>query len=373
MIAPTQDELRDWLALLHAPQVGAVTYLRLLQHFKSPSAVFHASLGEWKALKLRSETIQYLQRPDWDAVSRDQAWLAKPNNHLLTLHHPEYPQTLREIHDPPPVLFVHGDCQLLATPQLALVGSRHPTRDGENNAQAFAEHLSLSGLTITSGLAAGIDTASHQGALAGTGKTIAVCGTGLGRVYPASNRELAHQIAQRGALISEFSPDTPAKAENFPRRNRIISGLSLGILVVEAAVKSGALLTAQHAVEQGREVFAIPGSIHNPLARGCHTLLKQGAKLVETAEDILEELRLYLPEAGQETPIMRSRLPAQEPVELDADYKNILTYVQSKPISVDTLVELSGLTAAAVSSMLLILELRGLVASQSGGVYVRIG
>ncbi len=373
MITPTQDELRDWLALLHAPQVGAVTYARLLQHFHSPSAVFQASIIEWKALKLRPDTIQYLQRPDWDAVSRDQAWLAKADNHLITLHHPEYPQSLREIHDPPPVLFVHGDCELLATPQLALVGSRHPTRDGESNAKAFAEHLSLSGLTITSGLAAGIDTASHQGALAGSGKTIAVCGTGLGRVYPASNRELAHQIAKQGALISEFSPDTPAKAENFPRRNRIISGLSLGILVVEAAVKSGALLTAQHAVEQGREVFAIPGSIHNPLARGCHTLLKQGAKLVETAEDILEELRLYLPEDGQEMPVMRRHLPAQEAVELDEDYKNILTYVQSQPISVDTLVELSGLTAAAVSSMLLILELRGLVASQSGGLYVRIG
>jgi DNA processing protein len=369
-VIPHPDEFKYWLALLRAPFVGAVTYARLLKHFGSPQAVFQAGLSEWKMLKLKPDTIKYLQQPDWVSVERDENWLAHPNNHLITFHHIDYPQRLKEIHDPPPVLFVRGDTLLLSSLQLAVVGSRNPSRIGEEIAAEFSEYLVTAGLTVTSGLAMGIDTACHQGALKGEGKTIAVCGTGLGRVYPAQNRELAHRIASTGALVSEFPPDTPAKAINFPRRNRIISGMSVGTLVVEAMLNSGALLTAQHAVEQGRDVFAIPGSIHNPLARGCHALIKQGAKLVETAADILEELCLYLPTT--ESRIQPSETIKTTTPDLDEDYKNVLTYMQSSPVSVDTLVELSGLTAAAISSMLLILELRGLVATQSGGLYVRI-
>lgn len=359
-----------WLALLRAPGVGPVNFIRLLEHFDNPFQVFDAEVSAWQALKLKGTLLHYLQNPDWEGVENDLLWAEQPNNHLITLNDPAYPARLREIHDPPPVLFVHGNTGLLASAQLAIVGTRNPTRHGEENALEFAEHLSHAGLTITSGLAFGIDAASHQGSLAANGHTIAITGTGLDRVYPPQHRELAHQIAERGALVSEFTPGTPSKAINFPRRNRIISGISLGTLVVEAATDSGSLITARQAVEQGRDVFAIPGSIHNPLARGCHALIKEGAKLVETADDILDELAI---------PLANINRPAQLPLvnndalaDLDADYTRLLDCLGNVPTTIDDLVELSGLTAEAVSSMLLILELRGLVAAQAGGLYAQL-
>ncbi|VAX06257.1 Rossmann fold nucleotide-binding protein Smf possibly involved in DNA uptake [hydrothermal vent metagenome] len=301
-------------------------------------------------------------------------WLALPNNHLITIHDPGYPSLLKEIADPPSALFVHGDPTLLAMPQLAIVGSRNPSTVGSQTAHEFAKHLAAAGLTITSGLATGIDGAGHRGALKAKGTTIAVTGTGLDRVYPASHHGLASQIAQQGgALVSEFPPGTPARAGHFPRRNRIISGLSLGTLVVEAAMRSGSLITARLASEQGREVFAIPGSIHNPLARGCHILIRQGAKLVETAQDIIEELGPLLNTLIQAEPTETELPKNNHSLQLDADYRQILDNIGYDPTPVDTIISLTGLTAEAVSSMLLLLELEGYVAPAPGGCFCRTG
>jgi len=437
-LKPKNTEQEYWIALLRAPGVGPVNFARLIKHFGSPSGVFEAGREQWKALNMKQAQVNYLQNPNWAAVEKDIQWLAQPDNHLLTLDHPDYPPFLRSIDDPPPVLFVHGDYTLLSTPQLAIVGTRHPSSEGEQIAKDFAKYLSNQGFTITSGMALGIDGASHWGALAGTGQTIAVAGTGLDRVYPAKHRELAHQIAQTGALISELPIGTPVNRHNFPIRSRLVSGLSLGTLVIEAPERSGALYAAQHAAKQGRDVFAIPGSIHNPLVKGCHQLIKQGAKLVETAADILEELSNYQPDITQnrnrrnrikstpeakpttpkqldssnnsiieetkssskptttrlepEQPSMHQSAkvvnpsplekPKKKPVhqqiqggktnDLDEDYTRLLEYLEAGPTSIDKLVEQCELTAAAVSSMLLILELRGSVAVQGGGLYARI-
>ncbi len=344
-------------------------YARLLERYGAPQPVFQAPRRELSELGLADPTLDYLAAPDWSAVERDLAWLADPDNHLLRLTDPGYPSLLREIHDPPPVLFVRGDPGHLTLPQLAVVGTRNPTPGGRETSREFAAHLAAAGLTITSGLALGVDGAAHQGALDAGGVSIAVLGTGPDRVYPAKHRELAHAIAAQGALVSEFCPGTVVQAEHFPRRNRIISGLSLGVLVVEAAVRSGSLITARQALEQGREVFAIPGSIHNPVARGCHALIRQGAKLVETAADILEELGALAALAAPERP---SAPPTAAVAELDQDYRRLLDNLGHEPVSVDLLVERCGLTAEAVSSMLLILELQGYVSAAPGGLYSRL-
>jgi len=242
-----KQELEYWLALARAPGVGPVRFAQLLKRFDSPQGVFAAFPHDWISFGLKQSLIDYLQQPDWTAVAQDMAWSKGVNNHIITLAHPSYPIYLRQIYDPPPVLFVHGDIQLLSQSPLAIVGSRQPSFEGDQTARSFAEILSRTGFTIVSGLAFGIDAASHTGALAGTGKTVAVAGTGLDQVYPAQHLKLAHQIAEKGALISEFPPGTPPAATNFPRRNRIISGMSLGTLVVEASVKSGSLITARYA------------------------------------------------------------------------------------------------------------------------------
>lgn len=303
------------------------------------------------------------------AAEHETAWLAEPNHHLITLSDPRYPRLLREIPDPPAALYVIGDPDLLSATQLGIVGSRNPTPGGSETAHAFASYLTQSGLTITSGLAMGVDAAAHRGALGAGGKTIAVAGTGLDRVYPARHRELAHEIAAQGALISEFALGTPALAHNFPRRNRIISGLSLGVLVVEAALQSGSLITARLAAEQGREVFAIPGSIHNPLARGCHALIRQGAKLVETAADILEELG---PMAQITAPARQTDGAGNITSGLGVEAMTLLDCLGFDPTPVDSLIERSGLTPEAVSSMLLVLELQGHVVAAPGGHYTRV-
>ncbi len=359
---PDPERLRPWLVLWRTPGIGPLGFRELLERQGSPEAVVADPPTE-----LDEAAREWLRRNDWPEVEADLEWLEGPGNHLLTLDDPRYPGLLREIPDPPPLLFVHGDPGLLAWPQLAMVGSRNPSAGGTATAAEFAEHLCGAGLAITSGLALGIDAASHEGALRAGGPTLAVTGTGLDRVYPARHRELAHRIAERGALVSEFPPGTPPRAENFPRRNRIISGLSLGTLVVEAAVKSGSLITARLAAEQGREVFAIPGSIHNPLARGCHRLIRQGAKLVETAGDILEELGALAAASAERA------TPEDEPLPLapDPEHQALLDLMGHDPVSVDELVERSGLTPEAVSSMLLILELDDRVAAAAGGRYVR--
>lgn len=358
------DVLREWLAVLRAPGIGPIRFAFLLDCAATPAELLATARA---SNELPEATRRALDDPDWSGVDADLAWAAREGNHILSLASPGYPSLLREIPDPPPLLFVHGDGGRLLDMQLAMVGSRNPTPSGRETAQAFAAHLAGAGLTITSGLALGIDTACHQGALDAGGCTVAVMGTSLDRVYPARNRELAYAIAAAGgALVSEFPIGTPPQPENFPRRNRIISGLSMGTLVIEAALRSGSLTTARHAVEQGREVFAIPGSIHNPLARGCHALIRQGAKLVETADDILEELRLV---DTRQTEIQAT--PVSAPGTLSADHAQLLDLMGFDDVSVDQLAVRSGLTAAAVSSMLLILELEGRVISRAGGHYVR--
>ena len=260
---------------------------------------------------------------------------------------------------------MYGEIDVLNQPQLAMVGSRQHSPAGKDIAHDFACHLAGLGLVITSGMAQGIDAASHRGALDAGGKTIAVTGTGLDRVYPARHKDLAHQIAENGALVSEFPIGVPPLAANFPRRNRIISGLSLGVLVVEAAVKSGSLITARLALEQGREVLAVPGSIHSPHSRGCNSLIRQGAKLVETAQDVLEEL----PQIELSNAVDLEKQPETTPFQLDESYQRVLESVGYEPTAVDTVVQRSGLTADAVCSMLLVLELQGFVAASSGGYY----
>lgn len=356
--------LRQWLAVLSAPGIGPVHFARFLDCIPDPNQLMEGIL----ALEtLPAETRHYLRNPNCQSIDADLAWAEQTGNRILRLGSVDYPALLREIPGPPPLLYIHGSVAALHTPQLAIVGSRNPSAGGLETAHAFAAHLASVGLTITSGLALGIDAASHRGSLASGGTTIAVMGTGLDRVYPARHRDLAHEIVSHGgALVAEFPIGTGPRPENFPRRNRIISGLSLGTLVVEAAPRSGSLTTARHAGEQGREVFAIPGSIHNPMARGCHALIRQGAKLVESAFDVLEELGVYIQETTQS--------PTQAPQNADTltpDQIQLLDYMGFDTVSIDQLVSRSGLTAAAVSSMLLILELDGRVQSQAGGRYVR--
>lgn len=314
-----------------------------------------------------------------------ESWLTRPDAHLLTPADAGYPALLREIPAPPPQLFVRGNVDALSLPQMAIVGSRSATPAGAETAHAFATHLAARGFCITSGLAEGIDAAAHRGALAARGRTIAVCGTGPDIIYPRHHEALAEEIvAAGGAIVSEFAPGTQVFRSNFPRRNRLISGLAVGTLVVEASLRSGALITARHAMEQGREVFAIPGSIHNPVARGCHRLIRNGAKLVETAADIVDELggllaSLRLNEAGARgefAPDAASDHASGDfggNAEEDADYAQLLACMAWDPVDVDTLVTRSGLTIGEVSSMLLLLEMRGTVRALTGGRYQRAG
>ncbi len=368
--AVPQDDLRYWLALHRTPGLGAIAFQRLLDRFSSPREFFTLPASERRcALPLPPAGCAFLAAPAWDKIESDLRWAEAESRTVLTLHDPDYPQLLKEIADPPPLLFVCGNPALLSRPQIAIVGSRNPSAGGCSLAEDFALSLCRSGLIVTSGMALGIDAASHRGALRAKGGTIAVAGTGPDRIYPARHRSLAQAIVAQGAIISEFSPGTPARPGNFPRRNRIISGLSLGVLVVEAACKSGSLITARLAAEQGREVFALPGSIHNPLARGCHQLIRQGAKLVEDISDILEELGPLAAVTGYKSVGVGGNITDTET--LPADQLQLLTSLAFEPTSIDTLVERSGLTADVVSSMLLHMELQGRVTS-SGGRYCRV-
>mgnify|MGYP001822650820 CR=1 FL=1 len=344
-----------WLRLAHAIGVGPVISSRLLQAFGDPRTIFKASDSDLSQAGLSSLQIQNLRQVDEAAIEQDLQWAEASDRQIITLNDDLYPRLLKQIEDPPALLYVLGDPDVLSQPGLAVVGSRNPTPQGRQIAQDFAHELAGYGLSINSGLALGVDSAAHAGALKAQGLTVAVAATGLDRVYPPSNRQLAHDIAEQGALISEFPIGTQPKAGLFPRRNRIISGLSVGTLVVEAAVRSGSLITARMAMEQGREVCAIPGSRHNPLAKGCHRLIQQGAKLVESAGDILQELAatIALPEP------LESAESSQkvDVVEVSEDHARLLDSMGYDPISIDQLVERCALTAEEVSSMLLIMEL----------------
>lgn len=365
------EGVEAWLRLTHAPGVGPAKARQLLDRFGDAAAIAAADHRQLAATGLEPAAIACLHGDTGDeGIRRDLDWADGEHHYLLPLSDPRYPARLREIADPPPLLYVHGDPEVLAWPALAMVGTRHPTPAGRGTAHAFARHLAGSGLIIVSGLALGVDAAVHEGALAGAGLTVAVAGTGLDRVYPARHAELAHRIGASGALVSELPIGTRPTREAFPRRNRILSGLAAGTLVVEAALRSGSLITARLALEQGRELFAIPGSIHNPVARGCHALIRQGAKLVETADDVLEELASVLgPLPGTQAAATGRAEPETPPAATDPEYVRLLECLDWEPRSIDELSACSGLSAGDVASMLLRLEMEGTIHSVPGGLY----
>lgn len=356
----TPEEAAPWVGLSLIDGLGSQTYRALLNRFGTPENIYAASRNELRQAAAEPVAQRISEGLDAEAIAPALAWLQLAGNHLLTLADRHYPRALLEIPDPPPLLYCKGRPELLNTSAIAVVGSRHATPQGEKTAEAFAQALSDSGYCIVSGMALGIDGAAHRGALQGRSSTIAAVGTGLDIVYPAKHRQLAHEIAAKGVIISEFPLGTPSMAQNFPRRNRIISGLSRGCLVVEANLQSGSLITARLAAEQGREVFAIPGSIHSPVSKGCHQLIKQGAKLVDSIHDILEELG-GAPHA-----------PAPDATALNPALDPLLGQMGYDPVGMDALVERSGLTSVSLSAMLLVLELEGKVASLPGGRYQRI-
>lgn len=363
MLAPDAD-LPHWLRLHLTPGVGPVAARRLLQRFGLPGNIFVADGADLRAVvggALAQSLSQPLPAAMAQQIERTLGWCSQPGNTLLTLADAAYPPLLLEIADPPLLLYVKGRLELLTRPALAVIGSRNGSAQGVANAEHFARAVSAAGVTIVSGLALGIDAAAHRGGLHGAGGTIAVIGTGADIVYPPRNRELAHTIAEQGCMVSEYALGLPAMAGNFPRRNRLISGLAQGVLVVEAAARSGSLITARLAAEQGRDVFAIPGSIHSALAKGCHALIKQGAKLVESADDVLHELQL--------APVSR---PALLPAVAAAPAPHpLLSALGHDPLGADVVALRAGLDAAEVMAQLLSLELAGLVERLPGGLFQR--
>ncbi|MFN3984595.1 MAG: DNA-processing protein DprA [Rhodocyclaceae bacterium] len=384
--------LTAWLRLTLTPGLGPAAQRNLLAAFGLPEHVFSASHASLVPVLGPELARTVLAPPDLAAIDTALAWAEAPDHYILTLADHEYPRALLDTPDPPTLLYVIGQPELLQAPGVAVVGARSATPQGTANAQAFAQALADAALGIVSGLALGIDTAAHQGALASAaGHTIAVVGTGADRVYPARNRDLAHRIAERGAIISEFPLGTPPLPHHFPRRNRILAGLARGVLVVEAAVGSGSLITARLAGEYGREVFAIPGSIHSPLSRGCHRLIREGAKLVETAQDVLEELGLPAPApapartgggtrrrtapTAATTPALFDPADASGSVkedEGDDDTARLLAAMGHDPVDIDTLAARSGLTLDALYAILLPLELDGRIGKLPGGRFQRL-
>lgn len=367
------QELAHWLRLVETPGVGNQTGRKLLAAFGSPQAVFEAdfqALAQWVAPRIADALATPVAAALQAQIDRTLDWANQPGNQVLTLGDGGYPKALLDIPDPPLMLYAKGCIGLLNAPAVAVVGSRNATAQGLINAEKFSEALSEAGLTIISGLALGIDTSAHHGGLRGKGSTVAVIGTGADIVYPARNRELAHRIAETGCIISEYMLGTSAVAANFPRRNRIISGLARGVLVVEAAARSGSLITARMAGDQGRDVFAIPGSIHSPLAKGCHLLIKQGAKLVESAQDILEELTHFAPALPA---ISVSRAEREDKSDAaGASECAVLSALGFDPVHVDALAERCNLGIAEVQSALLNHELNGMVEMLPGSIVRRV-
>jgi DNA processing protein len=359
-------DLADWLRLTAVPGIGPATQRQLLAVFGLPANIFAADFNLLSPVIGDRLADKLLAHDSRETVEQALQWASLPGNHIVTLADPEYPSLLLENGDPPSLLYVKGRVEILARSAVAIVGSRHATPQGERDAEAFAAELASSGLVVVSGQALGIDAAAHRGALKVGGDTIAVIGTGADRIYPARNKELARQIAERGAVVSEFPLGSEPLAAHFPRRNRLIAGLSRGCLVVEAALDSGSLITARLASEQGREVFAIPGSIHSPQSKGCHRLLKQGAKLVECAADILEELDWLGAPPGQ------AELPLSTDESDDPSTAALLTALGHSPCDSDTLAQRTGLTADRLCAMLATLELEGRLAVLPGGRYQRL-
>ena len=362
-------EPEAWLALDLIVGLGGEGLRRLLAEFGSPASVLAQSPSSLARVVSAKAADAVAAGPAMEQLEAAKKWLEGEANHLLTLADADYPAPLLEISDPPPILYLKGNRALLASHGVAVVGSRNATPVGLQNAEAFSRALSTAGLTIISGMALGIDGAAHRGGLDGGASSIAVVGTGLDLVYPARNKALARELAEKGLIISEFSLGTPALAQNFPRRNRIISGLSRGVLVVEAALASGSLITARQAAEQGREVFAIPGTIHSPFSKGCHQLIKQGAKLVDDANDILVELQWR-------NTVARAAKAADVEGDLDdendADLDPLLAAMGYDPASIDVLMERVDLPADQVMLRITELEIEGVITSLPGGKYQRM-
>lgn len=359
---------QDWLRLQQTPGVGAETARKLLAAFGLPTNIFQTDFSALRKVvseKVALALTQSVSEVIAAQIERTGLWLTENGNQLLCLADTDYPSALLNIPDPPLLLYIKGRAALLTAPTIAVVGSRNATVQGISHAENFSETLSQAGLTISSGLAAGIDAAAHQGGMRGSGSTVAVIGTGIDIVYPARNRALAHLIAESGCIVSEYPLGVPAIAANFPRRNRIISGLARGVLVVEAAAQSGSLITARMAAEQGRDVFAIPGSIHSPLAKGCHQLIKQGAKLVESAQDILEELQLPAVSATA----LVSKTPNTPNITTEDRLMQALGF---DPVHIEVLAERSGYAMADLTAQLLQRELEGLLESLPGGLVRRL-
>lgn len=372
MNAFPEATLRRMLLAARAPSLSAEQLVQLADAEPDLAALDWRDRREFARFGLTTKTVAWLAEPDEALINSDLLWLESSGTRLLPATSPDYPELLRESPDAPAMLFVRGDIRILSEPQLAMVGSRNPTAGGRATAREFASSFSRSGLTITSGLALGIDAACHEGALAADGPTVAVLGCGLDQIYPRNHEALAERIAASGALVSEFPPGSPPLRECFPQRNRIIAGLSHGTLVVEAAQRSGSLITARLAGVAGREVFAIPSSIHNPLGRGCHQLIRQGAKLVECPEDVLCELKISLAAQLVAGTAREPSLPKEGAPALDKEYKILLDALAFEPASVDSLIERTGMNSESIASMLLILELDGHVAPHPGGRYSRM-
>ena len=353
-------DLLAWLRLALSPELSNGNRLALIAAFERPERAFAASRREVVSLVGEPIARSMEKQPETAKIDVAIKWLEEPNRHLVVLNEPQYPGALKQIPDPPVALYVQGRLDLLNAPAFAIVGSRNATVQGARDAESFAETLSGNGLTIVSGLALGIDAAAHQGGLRARGSSIAIVGTGADRIYPPRNRDLAHRLAAEGALVSEFPLGTPPLRENFPQRNRLISGLALGVLVVEAAMQSGSLITARFALEQNRDVFAIPGSIHSPVSKGCNALIKEGAKLVEGAEDILEELHF------EYAPVSKSRPARAEPPD------DLLEAMGHSPISVDEMAQRTGESASSIAAHLSVLEIEGRVALVAGGLFQRL-
>ncbi len=361
----TREELAAWLRLIATPGLGRVSARKLLMAFGSPEAVLGCAVADRRAV-VGATLAELLARPPDgfdDLLRRTEAWLADGDepHALVTLGDAGYPPLLLQTADPPLLLHLTGRAELVAAPSIAIVGSRNPTPQGREHALAFGRELSAAGWTIVSGLALGIDGAAHTGALAGTGSTIAVIGTGLDQIYPRRHADLHRRIAREGLIVSEYLLGTPPLRENFPVRNRLIAGLSRGTLVVEAALQSGSLITARLAAEAGREVFALPGSLHSPQARGCHALIRQGAVLVETAQDIFDELAFVAPAPAA---------PSPPPAEAEDPLLQALGF---DPVGLDELALRTGLPAADLNARLLELELSGRVARLPGQLFQRLG
>lgn len=364
-----RDALAAWLTLNNCPGIGPIRFRALAAALDNElTTLLQLPSAQLSSLGLKPAQIQALKSASPEYLEQTFEWLeSSPDHHILTLADTDYPALLHELRDAPPILYCRGRIELLNTPQIAIIGSRNCSPGGARTAQDFAFTLAQSGFTITSGMALGIDSQAHLGALKANANTIAVIGTGIDRIYPSRNKQLAHDLAAKGLIISDLPLGTPPNRENFPRRNRIISGLSMATLVVEAMRNSGSLITARLSLEQGREVFAIPGSIHNPQVKGCHQLIRQGAKLVEQASDIIEDLGSLLGYVAEqiEQPVMPDDTP------LEQEYQQLLEQVGYDPVPIETLLQRSGLTIDQLSSMLLILELNDHIQTAPGGLYVR--